>query len=194
MVNNHSKSPSMKRKLSITIAAVFAVGYMVAQVTTPPANTTPTGGAGDTVKATTLPPDQAAEISYNKGIEDFGKGDFNAALLDFNQAITLKPDFEAAFLNRGNTRLKLKDYKGALDDYGQAVKLNANDDKAYYGVAQVEAIIGTQQQVLDAYNHAIQANPKNADALYYRGEIKFQLKDFQGAIDDFTQAINAKPG
>src|ERR1700679_2993310 len=144
----------MLKNTSILFATFIFAGTISAQV-------------NDTVKATTLQPAQGAEINYNNGIADFGKGDFKTAITDFDQAINLKPDFEQAYLNRGNAKFKLKDYAGATSDYTKATALNANDDKAWYGLGMTQNISGTKEQAMDAFSKAILANSKNAESYFY---------------------------
>ena len=57
---------------------------------------------------------QDAEKFYNSGISNFANKNFNAALNDFNQAVTLKPDFERAYYNRGAVKFEMKDYKSGI--------------------------------------------------------------------------------
>ncbi len=110
----------MIRNTLTIFTALLAAGTLSAQVKDTSKHT---AGANDTVKATTLQPAQGAEVNYNTGIADFGKGDFKTAITDFDQAIALKPDFEQAYLNRGNAKFKLKDYQGAISDYTKATPL-----------------------------------------------------------------------
>jgi tetratricopeptide (TPR) repeat protein len=67
----------------------------------------------DTVRATTLPPAQQAEKLYNSGVAKYNAKSYRAALLDFDQALTLRPDFAKAYYNRATTRYELKDYQPA---------------------------------------------------------------------------------
>ncbi|HSY77260.1 MAG TPA: hypothetical protein VK890_10410, partial [Bacteroidia bacterium] len=85
----------MKIKLSISISLLCVTGLM-AQTNTPPPATT-----GDTIKTNIANTrEQQAQLSYNKGIEDFTKGNYKAAIIDFDTAIAIKPTFEEAYLNR----------------------------------------------------------------------------------------------
>ena len=59
---------------------------------------------------------QNAEKFYNSGIHYFQEKNYKAALLEFDQAITLKVDFDKAYYNRGNTKFELADYKGSMED------------------------------------------------------------------------------
>lgn len=162
----------MKIRLLVSVS-LLAAGSLFAQNNTPPA-----AAPGDTVKTNiAATPEQRAQLSYNKGIDDFTKGSYKEALTDFDTAIAIKPAFEEAYLNRGNTKLKLKDYSGAITDYSKATELNPKDDKAFYGIGQCQNALGATDKAADAYSKAVDANPKNADAFYYRGEIRFVSYD-----------------
>ena len=88
--------------------------------------------AQDTIKATTLPPAQEAEVSYNNGTTKFNNKQYADAIADFNKAIELKPDFEKAYYNRGLTRMELFQNKAAIEDFSKSIELNAGADYAYF--------------------------------------------------------------
>jgi protein O-mannosyl-transferase len=79
-----------------------------------------------------------AELAY------YGRGNyyqsvqnFQAALIDFNKSIEIKPDFPLAFNNRGAVKLFLKDFNGALQDLNKSIFLDPKDKWAYYNRALV---------------------------------------------------------
>ncbi|MBQ8734377.1 MAG: tetratricopeptide repeat protein [Bacteroidaceae bacterium] len=51
---------------------------------------------------------------------------------DLTQVITLMPDFEYAYFNRGNVFVKLADFKSAVVDYSEAIKLDNAFAEAYF--------------------------------------------------------------
>jgi tetratricopeptide (TPR) repeat protein len=58
-----------------------------------------------------------------KASAEMDKGNFSGALLNYNKAIKLKPDYIEAYIGRGGAKLKLGDSNGALADYKKAVEL-----------------------------------------------------------------------
>ena len=48
---------------------------------------------------------------YNTGIEKFNAKDFQNAIIHFDSAITITPNYEKALFNRGSAKFQLKDYK-----------------------------------------------------------------------------------
>ncbi|MCZ6628161.1 MAG: tetratricopeptide repeat protein [SAR324 cluster bacterium] len=59
-----------------------------------------------------------------RGLALMGLGEFNAALQAINYAIDLKPDFAAAYANRGILHDKMSRHEQALQDYRKALKLD----------------------------------------------------------------------
>jgi tetratricopeptide (TPR) repeat protein len=121
---------------------------------------------------------------------------YRGALADYNQAISLKPEFADAYISRGNLKYqKLDDFQGALADHNQAVSLNPKYAKAYYhrGILKYLKLNDFQGALAD-YNQSISLNPKYAKAYYHRGILKYQkLNDFQGALADYNQSISLSP-
>src|ERR1700749_167164 len=94
--------------------------------------------AQDTDKATTLAPAQDAEMFNNSGTTKFNAKQYADALLDFNKAIELKPDFEKAYYNRGLAKNELIMNQSAIADFTKSIQLNPAADYSYYsrGVAK----------------------------------------------------------
>ena len=66
----------------------------------------------------------------NRGVTKHDLGDLTGALLNYNRAIELKPDYASAFNNRGNVKYKLGNLNGALLDYNRALELKPDDARA----------------------------------------------------------------
>ena len=94
------------KKLLSTIA-VFTVCYAAS--------------AQDTVKVATGLPNQDAEISYNTGIENIGKKNYDGAIEMFNKAISLNPTFDKAYYNRGVAYYEKHSYNEAISDFNKTI-------------------------------------------------------------------------
>jgi tetratricopeptide (TPR) repeat protein len=57
------------------------------------------------------------------------KGDKQAAIADFDQAIKLKPDYADAYYNRGNSRQVLGEKQRAIADFQKAAELYRKQGK-----------------------------------------------------------------
>ena len=74
---------------------------------------------------------QSANGYLEWGIMHFKRGDFEAAIADFNKALRLDPNYSDAFLGRGDVRYARGDLDGAIADYDKAIHLNPNSINAY---------------------------------------------------------------
>jgi tetratricopeptide (TPR) repeat protein len=66
----------------------------------------------------------------NRGNARRKKGDLDGAIMDYAEAIRLKPDFALAYNNRGVARHKIGDLDGAIKDSAEAIR--CKPDLAHY--------------------------------------------------------------
>jgi tetratricopeptide (TPR) repeat protein len=100
-----------------------------------------------------------------RGVAKSSKNDFEGAIADFNQAITLKRDYAPAYYNRGYVYVKISNRRAAIADYSQVILLKPNNAYVRYdrGMLRVEA--GDKQGAIDDFQQAAalfkrQLNPK----------------------------------
>src|SRR5215813_12817425 len=67
-----------------------------------------------------------AGLYASRGAAYTAAGDYNRAVQDFDQAVSLDPNDAAAFNGRGVVRSAERDYERAIKDYDQAIRLDAN--------------------------------------------------------------------
>jgi tetratricopeptide (TPR) repeat protein len=114
--------------------------------------------------AATLPPLSTAIEYYDRANEDFDRGDYGNAVVDYGRAIELKPEWAEAYNNRAYTYMKVEDYPPALDDLNEAIRLrpdyinallNRGDIYNYYYNINYELAIAD-------YNTALAVDPSIA--------------------------------
>jgi protein O-GlcNAc transferase len=64
------------------------------------------------------------ELEGILGAAQKGKGDLDAAIDSYKQALKIKPDFAEAYNNMGNALKDKGDLEAAIDSYQQALKIN----------------------------------------------------------------------
>ncbi|MBV7330572.1 tetratricopeptide repeat protein [Chloroflexi bacterium TSY] len=127
------------------------------------------------------------------GIAYSDLGDLSAAISDYDQAISLNPNYATAYYNRGNTYYDLGDLSAAISDYDQAISLNPNYATAYYNRGNTYYNLGDLSAAISDYDQAISLNPNYATAYYKRGIAYRDLGDMITAIVDYDQAISLNP-
>lgn len=120
----------------------------------------------------------------------YEKGDYQGALVDYNHAIQLDPNYATAYANRGGLKiLAFKDYQGALVDLNRAIQVDPNSAQAYINRGGLKAVTFQDYQgALADLNRAIQLDPNDIDAYNNRAFLKYhKLKDRSGGIADLQK-------
>ena len=133
------------------------------------------------------------QVYINRGSAYFSKGDYDHALADFNQAVTLQPDRFDAYFNRASVYFATQDYDRALADINQTIKLQPHFALAYLKRGIVYYFKGDANRALADLNHAINLQPRVAFFYHSRGEVYANRDDHDRAIADFSQAIKLQP-
>jgi tetratricopeptide (TPR) repeat protein len=144
------------------------------------------------VPTTSVPKADDYLVSSNS---KYQAGNYQKALADLNQAISINPKSASAYLFRGFLKYqKLNDAQGALTDFDRSIFLDSKIATAYVlrGMAKANKLNDLPGALAD-YNQAIALNSKFASAYYQRGNLKNKLDDFRGAFSDYNQAISLNP-
>ena len=134
-----------------------------------------------------------ADDFYIQGEDKREKGDYRAAIVAYNRAIQLNPNYAEAYNNRGGVRSSLGDKQGAIADFNEALRINPNDADAYSNRGVVRSSLGDNQGAIADYNQALRINPNLAEGYNNRGLARSNLGDNQGAIADSNQALRINP-
>jgi len=134
-----------------------------------------------------------ADSFLKQGINELEIGNYQAALLNFNQVITLQPHNAKAYCCRGNAYYRLDDYKAVIIECSQAISLKPDYAEAYYCRGNAYYRLWDNKAAISDFSQAINLKPDYAGAYYCRGYTYYRLGDNQAAISDFSQAINLKP-
>ncbi|HEY9614583.1 tetratricopeptide repeat protein [Allocoleopsis sp.] len=85
---------------------------------------------------------------------------YHEAIADLTQTLQLKPNYVAAYYNRGNAKYDLGDEPGAFQDYNQAQAIapapdiDPNDEHGYYGRGLARSRMGDNQGALEDLHKA----------------------------------------
>ena len=91
----------------------------------------------------------SAETYYRWGDTMFSLKRYQEAVLRYDQAIYLKPDYTIAYNNRGLAKNYLEQYDAAIADYDRAIRLKPDFAEAYYnrGLAKAREDLQTGLQL-----------------------------------------------
>jgi tetratricopeptide (TPR) repeat protein len=135
------------------------------------------------------PADLAIEY-YNRGIAFRHKGDYDRAIADYTQAITLDPKYENAYVNRGNMYREKGDFDRAIADYTQVITLDPKYENAYFKRGNMYREKGDFDRAIADYSEAIRLDPENVATVINRGVAYDSKGDHDHAIADDSRALD----
>ena len=135
----------------------------------------------------------SGETYFLRGYAKYELGLYAAAIVDYTQAIRLKPDEANAYYKRGLAKHNLKQYFAAIADYDMVIRLKPDSAHAYHNRGLAKANLKQYAAAIVDYDTAIRLNPDYAHAYYLRGLAKATLEQYAAAIADYTQAIRLEP-
>ena len=120
----------------------------------------------------------------------YSEKDSSKAIALYTKAIELKPDFAAAYNNRGILLSELKDFAGAMSDYNKAMELNPNDADAYVNRGILKSSMGDDEKAVIDYDRAIELAPDDYAAYNNRACSFLLLGKLDKAFEDVSMALN----
>ena len=130
---------------------------------------------------------------YRQGNRYNDLGEYENAILRYEKAINLKPDYAEAYYNRGVTYGKLGESEKAIADYSKAIELKPDLVEAYNNRGIAYDDLGESKKAIADYSKAIELKPDYAYAYNNRGVTYRKLGESEKAIADYSKAIELKP-
>lgn len=137
--------------------------------------------------------DKNPELSYFYAQACIGQDDHVNAVAMLTKAITLKVDYNEAYLLRGRTLLKMNDVKSADEDADYLMEHDADNEDALLLKAQVEKAKGNMDEAINYYNKVLDVNPFSVEAYRERGNVKLEKGDKEGATEDMQKVLELDP-
>ena len=129
---------------------------------------------------------QRVNALNNRSAIYISKGEYDLALQDADQAVSLKPDDANAYNNRGLAHAGRGEIPEAVQDFEQAIRLKPDDESAYIGRASAFANQGD-------FDRALQLAPGSTYAALWRAQLLFELGRFDDATDALQRLVAVNP-
>lgn len=133
-----------------------------------------------------------ATASFHRGELLANKNNFAGAIESFTKAISLKPNWADAYLQRGHARRMKGELDNAIEDYDKATELdpritrnNRMSGQAYTNHGQNLALKLQLEDAIVAFDKAIKTFSGDERPYFERAQAKLLLEDFTGAIADY---------
>ena len=115
------------------------------------------------------------------------------AISAYDKAIELKPDFHAAYVNRGVAKRRLGLLDEAIADYDKAIELKPDDYVAYNNRCFAKGEKDNFEEAISDCNKAATLRPSYPNTYSSRCYVYGQWDRFREAIADCDKAIRLKP-
>jgi len=133
-------------------------------------------------------------MRYNGRGEGYAdKGEYDAAIKEYTQAITLNPEYGEAYKNRGFAYNNKGEYDAAIEDMTQAIAVQWKYAKYYSNRGYVYKNKGDYDAAIKDFTEAIRLDPEYEVAYKNRGDAYSAKGEYDAAIRDFTEAIRLDP-
>ncbi|MBU1940830.1 MAG: tetratricopeptide repeat protein, partial [Candidatus Thermoplasmatota archaeon] len=98
------------------------------------------------------------------GYEKIAKNDLEAAIENFNEAISIDPKNPQAYAGLGNVYARKGDTEAAIENFNKAISIDPKNSQAYAGLGNVYARKGDIEAAIENFNEAISIDPKKSQA------------------------------
>lgn len=128
----------------------------------------------------------------NRGVGYAKKGQYDQALRDYNQALSMEPDNAIILSSRGSLYIVKKQYDLAIEDLNRAIRINPNYANAHFfrGLAYLGK--GLDDEAIGDLTQVIRLEPNNFLAFLGRGRAYLSTYQFSKAIEDIDRASSIK--
>jgi len=125
---------------------------------------------------------------YLRGVRYAIAQNYKAALKEYDCALALNHELEAAYLRRAEARYSLGDDPGVLADCQRAIAIDPQDSQTHYYLGLARFRLGYVQSAIAAFTSAIIHDPEDAQSFARRGLAHEDLNDIPEAAQDLRRA------
>ena len=135
-----------------------------------------------------------AQAAFERGIKHFFENkDYDKAIEEFTEAIRIDPNYDLAYVSRGQSYSNKGQNDQAISDYTESIRLNPDDALAYYSRGATYGKKGQYDKAISDCSKAIKLDPNGSAAFAIRGLAYTEKCQFDEAIKDLNEAIRLAP-
>jgi tetratricopeptide (TPR) repeat protein len=147
----------------------------------------------DDVMARDLAGTFTVELLYYKGFALDTLGEYDAAIVNYGEALKLRPDDPSILLALGQAYLDAGREDDAARAFERVLAAAPDDSRALTGLAYLEMKSGDAAEALAKLERALAADPENALALSYLGLLEMQARKYDLARAHLENALALEP-
>lgn len=129
----------------------------------------------------------------NRGNAQRARGNLDAAMADYSEAIRLDPRLAVALRNRGNAHRARGNLDAAMVDYNEAIRLDPRHVNAFIDRGDAHRARGSLDAAMADFSEAIRLDPRHVDAFVARGNAHHDHGNLDAGMADYNEAIRLDP-
>jgi tetratricopeptide (TPR) repeat protein len=133
--------------------------------------------------------DNTVRTHLMKGSDYFEKGQYDEAILEFNNAIETDPNYADAYLKRGKAYGYKELHDKAISDFSKAIQAKPDYAEGYLMRGRAYFITKKYDLAISDYTKAIEIKPNHYEAYDNRGYVYDINGQYDRAISDYSKAI-----
>ena len=122
---------------------------------------------------------------FYKGIIKFKKLEYDKALSDFKNALTINPKNHMVLMNIGISYYRLGKNLEAIKYIQESIQLNNKNELAFYNLAVIYEDEDNLDLAYEAYKNVVSLNPKHSDALHGIAQIQLTNLDYVNGFKNY---------
>lgn len=143
------------------------------------------------VANTKLTSNAANFLAQGNQLRDLGQ--YEKALIAYDQALAIKPDYLEASWSRCYTLNQMQRYEEALIACDKVLKNNPNYYQSWWSKGYALDELKRYEEALTAYEQALKINPNFLEAWSNRGATLNHLQRYEEALAAYEQAVKINP-
>jgi tetratricopeptide (TPR) repeat protein len=136
---------------------------------------------------------ERANQLIQQGNTAHARGQTEAAIRAYREAIDLVPAYASLHLVIGDLRFTERNYMEAAEAFEQFVAFEPNHDQAWAGLGQCRLLLDEMDAAAEAFEAALAARPDNVEANYYGAILAAKAGEARTAEDRLHRALTERP-
>ena len=149
-------------------------------------------GGAPTVDASDMKVPGKAKKEFEKGMEAYGKGEYQKASERFQKATDIYPEYARAYNNWGITLIKLGNRQQARSEFEKAVQVNDHFVPGLVNLARLAYGEKDYPQAERFLDRAVAIDPNSVEALALLSNVQYLNKDYSRALSN-ARKVHSMP-
>uniref|UniRef100_A0A663DXZ1 Tetratricopeptide repeat domain 6 n=1 Tax=Aquila chrysaetos chrysaetos TaxID=223781 RepID=A0A663DXZ1_AQUCH len=134
-----------------------------------------------------------APLLTNRGVISQLMGYLPCAMKDYQQAISVDPNYALAYFNAANIYFHNRQFSQAYCYYSKVLQLDPRNESAVMNRAITNALLNSIEEAKEDFEKAICLCPFSAAVYFNRANFYYGLKQYELAEKDISTALSIQP-